>query len=62
MLEQPEEYKNASIVLKSEFEKLKALRASWEGSWKEIDDRQVQCSVIDESAMKVTGSAKGSRR
>ena len=38
MLEQPEEYKNASIVLKSEFEKLKALRASWEGSWKEIGD------------------------
>ena len=33
-----------------------------EESWKEKDDRQVQCSVTEESYMKVSGSAKGSRR
>ena len=32
-----------------------------EESWKE-NDRKVKCSVTEESAMKVSGSAKGSRR
>ena len=38
------------------------LIAPLERSWKEMDDRQVICSVREESAMKVSGSAKGSRR
>ena len=33
-----------------------------EKHWKEIDDRRVTCSVTQESGMKVSGSAKGSRR
>ena len=33
-----------------------------EKSWKEKDDRKVTCSVTQESGMKVSGSAKGSRR
>jgi len=33
-----------------------------EQSWKEMDDREVQCSVSEESGIKVSGSAKGSRR
>ena len=33
-----------------------------EESWKKMDDRQVRCNVAEESYMKVTGSAKGSRR
>jgi len=31
-------------------------------SWKEMDDRLVQCSVVQESYAKGTGSVKGSRR
>ena len=30
--------------------------------WKEKDDREVRCSVTEKPAMKVSGSAKGSRR
>ena len=33
-----------------------------EKGWKEEDHRKVECSVIEESAMKVSGSAKDSRR
>ena len=33
-----------------------------EEGWKENDDRRVTCSITEESAMKVSGSAKGSRR
>ena len=33
-----------------------------EESWKEDDDRQVKCSVTERPVMKVSGSAKGSRR
>jgi len=33
-----------------------------EKSWKEKDDRKVKCNVTQESGMKVSGSAKGSRR
>ena len=33
-----------------------------EKGWKEEDDRKVQCSITEESAMKVSGSAKDSRR
>ena len=33
-----------------------------EESWKKMDDRQVRCNVAEESYMKVSGSAKGSRR
>ena len=33
-----------------------------EASWKEVGDRMVQCSVLQDSYMKVIGSAKGSRR
>ena len=33
-----------------------------EKGWKEMDDRRVTCSINQESGMKVSGSAKGSRR
>jgi len=33
-----------------------------ERTWNEVDDRLVQCSIRQESYMKVSGSAKGSKR